>query len=134
MIDSHATRTIAARGSQRVIACTGSECENGQGRVLAALRREAGAIGHVKPLRFPALAVRVEHRGRGVASHPRRAGFVDGEARRRGRLVNLVECYAGQLSKLPQCCNLLARARLIPAFCWAAWATDHYNWDARRIS
>lgn len=53
--------SIVGRSSQGVIACTGRKCEDGQGWVLAALRREAGAVGHVKPQCVPALIVRVEH-------------------------------------------------------------------------
>jgi hypothetical protein len=61
VVSTYYLHPIAARSSQRVIACTGGKCEDGQGWVLTALRREAGAIGHVKPLRLPALIVRVEH-------------------------------------------------------------------------
>ena len=78
-----------------MITCTGGECEDGQGGVLAALRWEAGAVGHVKPSRFPALVVRVDHRVCGVAAHPRRAGFVDSQAWRRGHFADRGECHAG---------------------------------------
>ena len=73
----------SARGSYRVVACTGRECEDREGGVVAALGREASAIGHVKPSRIPALVVGVEHRARRIASHPRGAGFVNGKAWRR---------------------------------------------------
>jgi hypothetical protein len=98
---------------------------------MAALRWETGAIGDVKPLRFPALVMRVDYRVRGVASHPRRAAFVHGEARQHGRFAHLDECHTGQLGKLPQRDNLLSRAHKLAI---AVSAFDAQHWDAPGIS
>src|SRR5262249_88106 len=104
----------------------GSEGEDSQSRVLASLRGEAGAIGHVKSLRFPALVVTVEYRDLRGVPHPRRAGFVDSDARRLWRLVYMGESYAGEFIQLPQHCNLLVRARQLSIAVSTVYA-QHWN-------
>src|SRR4029079_11770516 len=99
---------------RRMMTCTGSECEHSQSRVLASLGWEAGAVGHVKPLRFPALVVRIEHRVLGRAPHTRSAGLVNGAARRLWHRIDASQSYARKFSQLPQCCNLLAPASQLP--------------------
>src|SRR5262249_34676758 len=101
---------VGAGDSECVIARAGGKGEDGQGRVLRALRWETSAVGKVEPMRFPALVVSVKYRALGIVAHPRGTAFVVGATRRCRGLVDPGERHAGHLSERAQGRGLLARA------------------------